>query len=215
MPLLHFYLSILAAVPWYKTIKSASEGEFKDRGSKFLGFAFPVFSESDIQNQLEKLKAQHPKATHHCYAWKLGTDGNAYRVNDDGEPSGSAGRPIMGQIESVGLTFSLVVVIRYYGGTKLGVSGLINAYRSAAKIALEKAEVIQSETFSRVELVIAYSDMNDWMQFLKGNDFIIEVQEFGQVAELCIQVPDSRRAEFVTFASSYPSTKTTWKAGIG
>jgi uncharacterized YigZ family protein len=127
----------------YLTIAATSLGEFKEKGSKFLAYAYFVSNESDIKEKLDLLKKEHFKATHHCYAYRLGTDGKNYRANDDGEPSGTAGRPILGQIDSFGLTNLLIVVVRYYGGTKLGTSGLINAYRESAKEALSNAEKIE------------------------------------------------------------------------
>ncbi len=120
----------------YKTIEGLAQGQFRDKGSRFLAFAIPVNNEKEVKTQLESLRKQYYDATHHCYAWMLGFDKSAYRVNDDGEPSGTAGRPIYGQILSHDLTNILIVVIRYYGGTKLGVPGLINAYKMAAIEAL-------------------------------------------------------------------------------
>src|SRR3954466_15552915 len=121
----------------YTTIAEPGTGDFRDRGSKFLAYAYPVFTPQDIKDRLNALKKEHPKATHHCYAWRLGTDGTQYRANDDGEPSGSAGKPILGQIDSTELTNVLVVVVRYFGGSLLGVPGLINAYKTATAQSLE------------------------------------------------------------------------------
>jgi len=120
----------------YTTISTPTTGEFKDRGSKFLAYTYAVYSTDDIKNRLEEVRKLHPKARHHCFSWRLGTDGTQHRANDDGEPSGTAGRPMLGQIDSFGLTNVLVVVVRYFGGTKLGVSGLINAYKRATIDAL-------------------------------------------------------------------------------
>jgi uncharacterized YigZ family protein len=125
----------------YLTIAAPTEGFFRDRGSKFLAFAFPVRDEHDIKQQLDALRKIHPKATHHCYAWRLGMGQDQYRANDDGEPSGTAGRPILGQIDSQGLTNVLIIIVRYYGGTNLGASGLINAYRVASQEALALANI--------------------------------------------------------------------------
>ena len=113
----------------YKTVAGPAHGEYKDRGSKFLAYAFPVYAEEEWQARLEEVRREHPKARHHCYAYRLGLDGNNFRANDDGEPSGTAGRPILGQIDSFELVNILVIVVRYFGGTLLGASGLINAYR--------------------------------------------------------------------------------------
>jgi uncharacterized YigZ family protein len=125
----------------YKTIAGPSTGEFKDRGSKFFAYAFPVFTEEEWQEELEAVKKEHFKARHHCYAYRLGVDQNNFRANDDGEPSGTAGRPILGQIDSFELTNVLIIVVRYFGGTKLGTSGLINAYKLSAAAALDNATI--------------------------------------------------------------------------
>ena len=151
----------------YQTIAAASIGEFKEKGSKFMAYAYFVSDEIEIKEKLDLLKKEHFKATHHCYAYRLGTDGKQYRANDDGEPSGTAGRPILGQIDSFGLTHVLIVVVRYYGGTKLGTSGLINAYREAAKLALENSIKIEKIIESQIDFSVPYLKMNEVMQFLK------------------------------------------------
>jgi uncharacterized YigZ family protein len=151
----------------YQTIAAPSIGEFKEKGSKFIAYAFFVSDEIEIKEKLDLLKKEHFKATHHCYAYRLGTDGKNYRANDDGEPSGTAGRPILGQIDSFGLTNLLIVVVRYYGGTKLGTSGLINAYREAAKLALENSIKIEKIIESQIDFSVPYLKMNEVMQFLK------------------------------------------------
>ena len=151
----------------YQTIAAPSNGEFKEKGSKFIAFAYFVSDEIEIKEKLDLLKKEHFKATHHCYAYRLGTDGKNYRANDDGEPSGTAGRPILGQIDSFGLTNLLIVVVRYYGGTKLGTSGLINAYREAAKLALENSIKIEKIIESQIDFSVPYLKMNEVMQFLK------------------------------------------------
>ena len=151
----------------YQTIAAPSIGEFKEKGSKFIAFAYFVSDEIEIKEKLDLLKKEHFKATHHCYAYRLGTDGKNYRANDDGEPSGTAGRPILGQIDSFGLTNLLIVVVRYYGGTKLGTSGLINAYREAAKLALENSIKIEKIIESQIDFSVPYLKMNEVMQFLK------------------------------------------------
>jgi len=151
----------------YQTIAAPSIGEFKEKGSKFIAYAYFVSDEIEIKEKLDLLKKEHFKATHHCYAYRLGTDGKNYRANDDGEPSGTAGRPILGQIDSFGLTNLLIVVVRYYGGTKLGTSGLINAYREAAKLALENSIKIEKIIESQIDFSVPYLKMNEVMQFLK------------------------------------------------
>ena len=130
----------------FNTIKSPVENILlKEKGSKFIGFAFPVDDEEDLKKSLQKIREEHPKATHHCYAFRLGMKGENYRANDDGEPSGSAGLPIYNQLLAHDITNVLVIVVRYYGGTKLGVSGLVKTYKESAKITLEEAEIITKE----------------------------------------------------------------------
>jgi uncharacterized YigZ family protein len=140
----------------YNTINATSKGLFTDRGSKFIAYAYPIQSEEEIKEYLEILKKEHWKAGHHCYAWRLGTDGNTHRANDDGEPSGTAGKPILGQLDSFEITDTLVVVIRYFGGTKLGVGGLINAYKSAAIDALKQVEIISKTIDNYYKIVYDY-----------------------------------------------------------
>lgn len=151
----------------YKTIASESKGLFKDRGSRFISIAIPVSSQEEIKSKLEALRKEYHDARHHCYAWVLTPDKQAWRVNDDGEPSGTAGRPIMGQLNSRDLTNILVVVIRYFGGTLLGVSGLINAYRTAAEDALSNARIIEKHVTEDWLVTFPYAAMNDVMKVLK------------------------------------------------
>jgi len=161
----------------YKTIAATTQAEFKDRGSKFIAYSFPLNNTDDIKQSLQLLKKEHPKAVHHCYAYRLGTDGTQYRANDDGEPSGSAGRPILGQIDSAGLTNVLVVVVRYFGGTLLGVPGLINAYKTAASECLSLATITEKNIEHPVTLDFDYSLMNEVMQVLKQNDVSVYKQD--------------------------------------
>lgn len=151
----------------YITIQDPTEAEFKDRGSKFLAYSFPVSSKDDIKEKLKSLKELHPKAVHHCYAWRLGIDGSQYRANDDGEPSGSAGRPILGQIDSARVTNVLVVVVRYFGGTLLGVPGLINAYKLVTAEALSAAEKVEKDLESLYDLEYEYPIMNQVLYTIK------------------------------------------------
>src|SRR6478736_3309084 len=131
----------------YLTISQTADELYKDKGSKFLAFAFPVKSESEIKKKLTSLKKEHPSASHHCYAWRLGADKAAFRANDDGEPSNTAGKPILMQIQAKDLTNVLIVVVRYFGGTLLGVGGLINAYKQAALNVLNKTTIIEQFIF--------------------------------------------------------------------
>lgn len=161
----------------YKTITGTTYAEFKDRGSKFHGYAFPIRTTDDVKLHLQGLKKEHPKAVHHCYAYRIGTDGLQFRANDDGEPSGSAGRPILGQIDSAGLTNVLVVVVRYFGGTLLGVPGLINAYKTAAADSLAAAVVTEKNIEYKVTLEYDYSLMNEVMQVLKQSEATVYRQD--------------------------------------
>jgi len=173
----------------YKTIKNSTEGEvFKDKGSKFIGYAFPVSNEEQIKMQLDALKVNHHKARHWCYAWKLGVEKFSFRANDDGEPNNSAGNPIYGQILSNDLTNILVVVVRYFGGTKLGVGGLINAYKTSAKSALEVSQIIQKTMDIDFELKFEYIDMNKVMRLIKEKGIHIVSQEMNIQCHLKISI---------------------------
>lgn len=175
----------------FKTIDKKSEGNFSDKGSKFPTYAFEVYNEEDIKNCLNEVKTIHPKATHHCYAYQLGLDKNNYRANDDGEPTGSAGRPILGQIYSNELTNILIIVVRYYGGTKLGVSGLINAYKKSAQNAIENATIVEKE--QQVKLIVKsnYLQINDLLNFLKKNKINKPQQIFDAECTIIFTVPKS------------------------
>ncbi len=159
----------------YKTIKAPSEGVYKEKGSKFLAFAYPVSHEASIKEHLAILQKQFHDARHYCYAWRLEPEKTHYRVNDDGEPSGSAGKPIYGQIVSRDLSDILVVVVRYFGGTKLGVGGLIQAYRTAASNALDHSTIIECKVFDSLKLEFGYEQMNSVMKIIK--DFQLEFSE--------------------------------------
>ena len=156
----------------YKTIKGVSHGLYREKGSRFISVAFPVAGEPEIRSIIEGIRKEHHEARHHCYAYSLGNEGEIWRANDAGEPSGTAGRPILGQIRSFGLTNILVVVSRYFGGTLLGVSGLINAYKSAAESALSNAEIIDHIVHESYEIKYPYSAMNDVMKIIKDEDII-------------------------------------------
>jgi len=154
----------------YKTIRSSSAGIYKEKGSRFISAAFPVSDEQEIKPIIEGIRKEHHEARHHCYAYLLGSEQDVWRANDDGEPSGTAGRPILGQIKSFGLTNVLIVVSRYFGGTLLGVSGLINAYKSAAFSALNNAEKIDHIVKESYEVTYPYSAMNDVMKIIKEEE---------------------------------------------
>lgn len=183
----------------FNTINKYSEGNFIDKGSKFPTFAFEVYNEQDIKSALNKIKELHPKATHHCYAYKLGMDDNNYRANDDGEPSGSAGRPILGQIYSNELTNVLIIVVRYYGGTKLGVSGLINAYKKSAQDALNNAEIVEKELQVFLTVETDYLQINDLLNYLKKQKVANLEQVFTEICKLDFQINKSKMTEIGTW----------------
>ena len=151
----------------YRTIAGPATGDFRDRGSKFHAYAYPVRDVQEVKQHIQALKKEHPKAVHHCFAYRLGTDGTQFRANDDGEPSGSAGRPILGQIDSAGLTNVLVVVVRYFGGSLLGVPGLINAYKTATTEALQQALVEEKMVEDLFDISFEYPVMGEVLYLLR------------------------------------------------
>ncbi|MCK9613750.1 MAG: YigZ family protein [Bacteroidales bacterium] len=164
----------------YLTIEETAESVFRDRGSRFIGLAVPVENEIAVKQTLGKIKKIYYDATHHCYAFRLGFDKSIFRFNDDGEPSGTAGRPIFGQIQSKDLTNVLVVVVRYFGGTKLGVSGLINAYKTTAREVLEKSKIIEKTINDSYHITFNYEKMNDVMRVLKDENAVFISQNFDE-----------------------------------
>ena len=179
----------------YYTIEKASTAEFKDRGSRFIAIAHPIRSVDDFKLRLNEIKKEHPKATHHCFAYRLGLDGNSFRVSDDGEPSGSAGRPILGQIDSKELVNVGVVVVRYFGGTLLGVPGLINAYRSAAALALQMTPLVQKQVEQEFRVHFDYTQMNEVMTLIRQHNCRIVRQEIQLFCDLVVAVPKNRVTE--------------------
>lgn len=177
----------------YYTIEKESQGYFKDKGSKFHAFAFPVQNEDDVKEILTHLKKEHHSARHHCYAWRLGTEDISFRANDDGEPSSTAGKPILGQLQSFNATNILIVVVRYFGGTLLGVSGLINAYRSAAADALKNAEILQKLIEKEVILDFTYNELAEVMNVTKQENLTILNTRFEERCNLTFSV---RKSEF-------------------
>lgn len=173
----------------YKTIAASTTSLFKDRGSKFLGYSFPILSIDDVKAKINEVKKEHPKATHHCFAYRIGIDGLSFRASDDGEPSGSAGRPILGQIDSAGFTNVLVVVVRYYGGTMLGVPGLINAYKTATTEALQIATPIEKWICQRVEITLDYNVMSEVLYLLKQCEAEIIKQELQLFCSIIADIP--------------------------
>jgi uncharacterized YigZ family protein len=181
---------------FYHTILQPTQAEFRDRGSKFIAYAYPITGIAEFKEKLAALKKEHPKAVHHCFAYRIGMDGNVFRVSDDGEPSGSAGRPILGQIDSKELTNVVVIVVRYFGGTLLGVPGLINAYKTVTQEALANAAVIQKPVLVNYRLQFDYSRMNDVMRLVKQFDCAVYKQEtlLFCLLEIGIPINESDRA---------------------
>lgn len=178
----------------YQTIAAATVGEFKDKGSKFIAYAYPIQSEEEVGTYLKQLKKEHLKARHHCYAYRLGVDKNNFRANDDGEPSGTAGKPILGQIDSFQVTNVLIVVVRYFGGTKLGTSGLINAYKTSAALALQSASILKKEICDVYKLAFDYAIMGDVMRVVKKVGLTISHQSFETHPYLEVQIKKSEVA---------------------
>ena len=191
----------------FRTITDVSQGVYKEKGSRFLAYALPVTNLEQVRTNLDNLKKEHHKARHHCYAYRLGASGDEYRAHDDGEPKHSAGDPILGQIMSFDLTNLLIVVVRYFGGTKLGISGLINAYREAAKQALQAAEIVQKENSTYFLLFFDYPDTNRVTQLVKEVDLTIVNQKFEASCEIVIKVPESKTAQVIHRLAKVPSIK--------
>ncbi len=181
----------------YRTISADTTGDFRDRGSKFLAYAYPVMTALEVKEKLQLLKKEHPKAVHHCYAYRLGTDGTQYRANDDGEPSGSAGKPIIGQIDSLGLTNILVVVVRYFGGTLLGVPGLINAYKTVTLEALGMAPITEKWIEDLVEINFDYPVMGEVLYLLKQSEATVYKQELQLFCVINAGIPRLHSSSYV------------------
>jgi uncharacterized YigZ family protein len=177
---------------FYNTIEKPSFAEFKDRGSKFLAHAYPILTADDFKKYLQQVKKEHAKAVHHCFGYRLGLDGNNFRVSDDGEPGGTAGKPILGQIDSKELTNVLVVVVRYFGGTLLGVPGLINAYKTATSLALQLTPIVQKQVQVDYRLQFDYTKMNDVMIVVRQFGCEVKKQDSQLFCELTLGVPKGR-----------------------
>jgi uncharacterized YigZ family protein len=180
---------------YYNTIETSSSAEFSDRGSKFLAYTYPITSVADFKEKLAAIKKEHPKATHHCFAYRLGLEGNTYRVSDDGEPSGTAGRPILGQIDSRQVTNVLVIVVRYFGGTLLGVPGLINAYKTAASLALQVTAIVPKPVMINCLVQFDYTQMNDIMKIMKQFECVVIKLETQLFCTLEAGIPKNRRED--------------------
>jgi len=181
----------------FLTLGAPSQGFYKEKGSKFLGFAYPVDDEQQVKKHLDHLRNEHHDARHHCYAYRMGVEGDIYRMNDDGEPSSTAGRPILGQISSHGLTNVLVVVVRYFGGTLLGTSGLIRSYKQAAAEALENASIIKKTVQSFYQLDFDYALMNEVMKVLHDTGIQPFERDFKEKCTFHIGIPKSQEQKAV------------------
>ena len=182
---------------FYNTIELAAQAEFKDKGSKFLAYANPINAVDDFKILLQKLKKEHPKAAHLCFAYRIGLDGNLFRAGDDGEPSGTAGKPILGQIVNREITDCCIIVVRYFGGTLLGVPGLINAYKTAASLVLQVVPVIRKPVLKNFSLQFDYTQMNEVMLILRQLNCVIFAQENQLFSMLKVGVPKNRKEELV------------------
>ena len=180
----------------YQSIEGPSEGLFKDNGSRFIALAYPVETEAQVREIVSGLRKEYHDARHHCYAYRLGYKRDVFRASDDGEPSGSAGRPILGQIDALGLSDVLVVVVRYFGGILLGASGLANAYKTAARDAIDHAQIIEKTIDARYRLAFAYETMNDVMRILKDYDLKPENQSYNLDCTLEVSVRQSLSVRF-------------------
>ncbi|MEP7108895.1 MAG: YigZ family protein [Ferruginibacter sp.] len=180
---------------FYKTIGQPAVAEFKDRGSKFIAFAYPLETADDFKKYLKFLKREHPKAAHHCFAYRVGTDGNNFRVSDDGEPTGSAGKPILGQIDSKEATNIIVIVVRYFGGTLLGVPGLINAYKTVTSLALQVTPIISKQIESKYGVHFDYTQINEVMMVMKQCNCTIISQDMQLFCNITAGIPRSRMNE--------------------
>ena len=180
---------------FYRTIDQPAVAEYKDRGSKFLAFANPIVTADDFKKQLFLLKKEHPKAAHHCFAYRIGTDGNSFRVSDDGEPAGSAGKPMLGQIDSKDVTNIAVIVVRYFGGSLLGVPGLINAYKTVTSLVLQVTPIVQKQIEETYSIHFDYTQMNDVMMVLKQCNCTVITQEMQLFCNITTGIPKSRLTE--------------------
>ena len=188
----------------YLSIAAPSEGLFKDNGSRFIALAFPVETEDEVKGIVDMLKKRYHDARHHCYAYRLGLDGDRFRANDDGEPSSSAGRPILGQIDSAGLSDVLVVVVRYFGGIKLGIPGLIRAYKTSTADALSQARVVEKVAGENWRVEFDYLSMNAVMKVVKDLSLQSRAQDFGEVCRLEVRVRLSSESDFCARMGDIP-----------
>ena len=182
---------------FYYTIDQPATAEFKDRGSRFLGYAFPITSAEEFKKELQLLKKEHPKAVHHCFAYRIGTEGNNFRSSDDGEPAGTGGKPILGQIDSKGLTDTAIIAVRYFGGTLLGVPGLINAYKTVSALVLQVIPIIQRQIEIKYSLQFDYTQMNVIMTLMKQFNCTIISKQMQMFCNVTVGIPANRSEEIL------------------
>ncbi|CAN5820794.1 YigZ family protein [soil metagenome] len=186
---------IMSEAEFYKTIDQPAIAEFKDRGSKFIAYTFPIDTVDEFKAHLQNLKKEHPKAVHHCFAYRIGTDGNVFRVSDDGEPSGTAGKPILGQIDSKEVTNIAIIIVRYFGGNLLGVPGLINAYKTTSSLALQVTKIIHRQIETKYIIHFDYTQMNDIMMVLKQCNCTVINKELQLFCNITAGIPRGRVTE--------------------
>jgi len=185
----------MSELEFYKTIDQPAVAEFKDRGSKFIAFAYPIERVDDFKKHLQQLKKEHPKAVHHCFAYRIGTDGNNFRVSDDGEPAGTAGKPMLGQIDSKEVTNIAIIVVRYFGGSLLGVPGLINAYKTVTSLVLQVTPIVPKQIEVKYLVHFDYTQMNEVMMVLKQCNCTVISQEMQLFCNITTGIPKSRMTE--------------------
>ncbi len=182
---------------FYNTIEKEATAEYKDRGSRFLACAFPIQTTADFKKRLKALKDEHPKAAHHCFAYRIGTDGTAFRASDDGEPAGTAGKPILNQLDGKNITNAAVVVVRYFGGTLLGVPGLIAAYKTVTSLALQLTPIVQKPVLILYQLQFDYTLLNDAMLLVKRFGCVVQQQELQLFCRMVLGVPLAQETLFL------------------
>jgi len=198
----------------YLTIEAKSEGMFRDRGSKFLGYAYPVMSDQYIKSIVTDLKKEHPKANHHCWAMRWSTDRSVFKLNDDGEPSGTAGRPILNTLLSKNITNVAVVIVRYFGGTLLGVPGLINAYKSATELALAEAKIIEKTVNDIYTIVFDYLQMNEVMRIVKDDNLQLLEQVFDNSCSIKVSIRKMQVNQVISKLQKLTSVKIKYEYSI-
>ncbi|MBD0377988.1 MAG: YigZ family protein [Flavisolibacter sp.] len=188
---------------FFTTIERPALAEYKDRGSRFLAYAFPIQTADDFKKRYKEVKDEHPKAAHHCYAYRIGTEGTNFRTNDDGEPSGTAGKPILNQLDSKGITDTAVIVVRYFGGTLLGAPGLVNAYKTATSLVLQLTPIIQRPVLVEYEIEFDYTVLNEIMQIVKRFHCVILKKDLQLFCSMVVGVPKAEEEQCLQQLKEY------------